>query len=369
MKRLSIFFKWLTGHLPRVVGIAAMGLLIYWKSVGFGSRVQPGEVAVERSTVGGRSTAVAARRRTPETVSAVGTVEARRTAEIASRLLAAVVDVKVRAGDRVEAGQVLVVLDDREIQARLREAEAGVLAIEADLTVRRREYDRYRKMLAGRAVTKEAFDQVEGTFRVVQAQLKRAQQQVERTRVMLSYTTIRAPAAGILADRFVDPGDLAVPGKPLLVVHDPSELELHASVRESLAAHLKPGQPLSLRIDSADFTAQGVVREIVPRADATSRSVLVKVSIPNAPDTLYIGSFGRLSIPVGTIDRIVVPRRAVTMMGQLDLVQVVDRDGHIDRRFVRTGDVIDDQIEILSGLHVGERVLLPASDSSNRREE
>ena len=357
MKR-RISLRPLLRHLPSLIGITALALLMYWKSVGFGSRVMPGEAGIERSKAGDRPTATVERMKTPEIVSAVGTVEPRFKAEIGSRLLAAVMEVNVHPGDAIEPGQVLVVLDDREIQAQLREAEAGVSAIEADLAVRKQEFARYRAMFAEKAVTKEAFDRVEGAYRVALAQLERARQQVARARVMLTYTTITAPSAGILADRFVDPGDLAVPGKPLLIVHDPTKLELHANVREALATHLRPGEKLDVRVDSAHFRTTGVVREIVPRADVTSRSVLVKVRLPNAPTNLYIGSFGRLQIPVGTIERTVVPKQAVVMLGQLDIVHVVNDAGEVDRRFVRVGDSIDSSYEILSGLEVGERVIL-----------
>jgi RND family efflux transporter MFP subunit len=289
----------------------------------------------------------------------VGTVEPRRKAEIASRLLATVLEVKVHAGEMVAAGQTLIVLDDREIQAQFREAEAGVTGVEADLAVRDRDYQRYKAMFAEKAVTKEDYDRVEGAFQVTQAQLTRAREQVERIKVMLSYTTIEAPDSGIVADRYADPGDLAAPGKPLLLVHDPNELELHASVRESLAAHLRPGMKLGVRVDSADLDVEGAVREIVPQAETASRSVLVKVSLPTDSKTLYIGTFGRLHIPVGELNRIVVPRAAARTVGQLEMVDVVSRDGTLERRFVRRGEMLGDQVEILSGLRIGERVALP----------
>ncbi len=146
---------------------------------------------------------------------------------------------------------------------------------------------------------------------------------------MLTYAAIASPEAGIVSDRFADPGDLAAPGKPLLAIHDPTELELHASVGENLAAHLNLGQKLGVRVDAAHIDTEGTVREIVPRAEAASRSVLVKVTLPKQPppaaveDQLYIGMFGRLQIPVGQLDRIVIAAEAVQQIGQLDVVDVV----------------------------------------------
>jgi len=358
MRRLPNIKPWLR-HTPKLIGVAALAFIIYWMSVGFGSKVGPGEAEEHRATVGSRSVVEVRPLQTMQTIIAVGTVEPRRKAEVASRLLATVLEVKVDAGDMVTAGQTLVVLDDREIQAQLREAEAGVTGVEADLAVRDRDYQRYKAMFAEKAVTKEDFDRVEGAYQVTQAQLTRAQEQVERIKVMLTYSEIDAPESGIVADRYADPGDLAAPGKPLLRVHDPNELELHASVRESLATHLRPGMKLGVRVDSADLEVEGTVREIVPQAETASRSVLVKVSLPPESRTLYIGTFGRLHIPVGNLNRIVIPQTAVQSIGQLEVVEVVDENGTLERRFVRSGELIGNQIEILSGLRIGERVALP----------
>ena len=165
-----------------------------------------------------------------------------------------------------------------------------------------------------------------------------------------------------MSDRYLDPGDLAVPGKPLLTIHNPNELELHASVREGLAGKIRVGMTLPVRIDALSRKMTGTVREIVPHADAMSRSVLVKVTLPaDQLGGLYIGMFGRISILVGNIDRIVIDNKAMQRVGQLETVDVVRSDGTLERRFVRTGLRIGDKVEILSGLLTGETVVRPSA--------
>ncbi|MEZ6119488.1 MAG: efflux RND transporter periplasmic adaptor subunit [Pirellulaceae bacterium] len=225
-KPKSAFVKIVMNIAPKLIGVAVLGFIIYWMSIGFGEKVAPGSVKHAHREAESQSIATVARITTPQTITSVGTVEPRRRAEVAARLLATVLDVKVDAGDQVEAGQTLVVLDDREIQAQLREAEAGVAGVEADLAVRQSDFNRYQSMFAAKAVTKEDFDRIQGAYQMTQAQLDRTKEQVERIKVMLSYTTITASESGVVADRFADPGDLAAPGKPLLVIHDPQELEL-----------------------------------------------------------------------------------------------------------------------------------------------
>ncbi len=351
--------------LPKMLGVFVLVVIIVWMSYGFHSRVAPGEADYERPRVGQRQLATVRPLQTIETSSAVGTVQPRRKSEIGSRLLTTIQEITVNPGDQVAAGQLLITLDDREIQAQLREAEAAVAGVTADLAVRERDYRRYRQMYAENAVTKEDYDRIEGIFQVTQAQLARAKQQVERIEVMLTYAAIASPESGIVSDRFADPGDLAAPGKPLLAIHDPTQLELHASVGENLAAHLSLGQTLGIRVDAAHIDTEGTVREIVPRAEAASRSVLVKVTLPKQPpsaageDQLYIGMFGRLQIPVGQLARIVVAAEAVQHIGQLDVVDVVVEGDAIERRYVRLGQRFGGDVEILSGLRVDERVAIP----------
>lgn len=353
--------------LSKILGAIALLLIILWMSYGFHSRVAPGHDEYERPELGDRQVVTVQPLKTTETISAVGTVEPRRKTEIASRLLATIQEITVDPGDQVVPGQLLVALDEREIQAQLREAEAAVAGVNANLAVRERDYRRYTQMFAENAVTKEDYDRIEGAFQVTQAQLERAKQQVERIQIMLTYANVKAQDGGLVSDRFADPGDLAAPGKPILAIHDPSQLELHASVRESLASHVHLGQKLRVTVDAAHVDTEATVREIVPRSEAASRSVLVKVTLPEQPrsadveDQPYIGMFGRLQIPVGQLNRVVVAAIAVQRIGQLDLVDVVSEEDLLERRYVRLGDRFGTNIEILSGLRVGERVALPSS--------
>jgi membrane fusion protein (multidrug efflux system) len=350
-----------------LAGLVGLVLVIAWMSGAFHEKTRPGHEEFEQQRVDDREVATVETLQTVQTVDAVGTVQPRRKSDVASRLLATINEIQVDPGDSVEQGQLLVVLDDREIQAQLRESEASMAGIEADLAVRRRERDRYRRMLQDNAVTQEDFDRIEGAFQVTQAQLDRTLAQVNRVKIMLTYTQIRAQTAGLVADRHLDPGDLAVPGKPIVSLYDPTQMELNTSVREGLADKVSIGMKMDLRIDAVQRTMVGTVREIVPRAEATSRSLLVKVTLPSDQlSGLFIGMFGRLSIPVKQLERIVVDARAIQRVGQLDIVDVVQEGDTLERRFVRLGERFGEQVEVLSGLAVSESVALPnnASDSA-----
>ncbi len=361
MRKLATFFAQLA---PTVIGVIALILILMYMAGKFHPKVTPGIVEASESKLQrGQATAQVRRTTVVEAVPAVGTVQPRYRVDVASRIVATILAVHVDASDEVKKGDVLIELDDREIQAQLREAEAGVAAAQAEYDLRLRDYKRAKQLLEEKAISQEEFDRVEGMFEVARAQLERAKQQLERTQVVATYTVIRSPVDGIVSDRHADPGDLAVPGTPLLSIYNPSELELHANVRESLANRLKPGDQVQVRIDAADLTTTGTLREIVPEADVLSRAVTVKVSLPEEVRAgLYLGMFGRIYIPVGKHEVLVVPGTAIQYVGQLELVTVVRDDGTLERRFIRTGRHLDGDVEVLSGLREGERILLPGED-------
>jgi membrane fusion protein (multidrug efflux system) len=348
------------------VALAGLGLFLAWMGGAFHQKVHPGVEAVEKPSAAGRTLVVAERTTEAETVTAVGSVQPRKRTDVASQLLASVREIKPRPGDAVKAGVPIITLDDRDLLAQQREAAAALTAAQADLAARTRDYDRVKDLPAASADEKS---RAEGAFRVAEAQVTRAKEAIGRIDVQLTYTKIAAATDGVVADRFADPGDVAAPGKSLLTVYDPNDLELHANVPESLSAGIKLGQKLPVRVDANGLAADAAVREIVPQAQTASRSVVVKLALPvqTASPTLP-GMFGRLVITVGTAERVWLPAAAVQQRGQLDLVEVEDGYGHLTRRFVRLGEVREaikgwekvPTVEVLSGLAGGERVALPA---------
>jgi multidrug efflux pump subunit AcrA (membrane-fusion protein) len=136
-------------------------------------------------------------------------------------------------------------------------------------------------------------------------------------------------------------------------------MQLVASVRESLEQRLQVGQSIGVQLEKFNKQCKGTISEIVPEAQSASRSFQVKVTGP-CPPGIYSGMFGRILIPLEEEDVLVIPRRAVQNIGQLELVEVVDH-GQVARRSIRTGRTFDDDVEVLSGLQEGEQVVLPSA--------
>lgn len=320
-----------------------------------------------------------------------GTVEAARRVEAASKILSHVVEAAVREGDRVRAGQTLIVLDDREPRAGLEAARAAqaeadeaavgaeqaIVAARAELELARATHGRFKDLLDKESVSRQEFDQTLARLqateaRVRQAEAGKAQAESRRTRMqagiasaetMLGHTRIASPLSGLVTRRLVDPGDLAAPGVPLIEIEQSRGYRLEVAVPESQAARLRRGMELAVRIDALgpDSPSTAKVVEIVPVSAPGSRSLLVKLELP-ASSGLRSGLYGEAYLLGEDTETLTVDAQAVVERGQIRSVFIVDRgaeEGAIARRrLVALGDQHDGRFTVLSGLEAGDLAVL-----------
>jgi RND family efflux transporter MFP subunit len=292
----------------------------------------------------------------PRFETAVGTVRAVHEAAVASKILARITSMNLKAGQTVSRGQVLATLDDSDLQARVKQAEAALALAQATQAQAKLNHGRAAKLLSTKAVAKADYEQAQTALLTATAEVARSEQLVDEAKVLLDFATIRAPINGIMIDKRVEAGDTAVPGQVLLTLYDPTRMQLVVTVRESLAVRLKVGQKVIGRLEALDHACEATVSEIVPEAQASSRSFTVKVTGP-CPPGVYTGMFGRILIPLEDEQLAVLPAAAVVRVGQLDMVRVV-QDGQLRRRGIQIGRRLDDDYEVLAGLKPGEQVLL-----------
>ncbi|MGC8602813.1 MAG: efflux RND transporter periplasmic adaptor subunit, partial [Desulfomonilaceae bacterium] len=254
-------------------------------------------------------------------------------------------------------GEELVILDDRDVRARLEQTKESLVRAEADLEYTKLTNTRSTALLAQKAIPQAQYDLDHSRFLQANAEAARLRQSRREAEVSLSYTRILSPVDGIVIDRMAEVGDLASPGKALIVMFDPRHLWLQANVREEKASNLKLGKNYHVRIDALNLDVMGPLVEIVPSADSMARTVWARVRLP-INDELYPGMFGRLMLATGEIEDIVIPSRAIRKIGQVDMVDVKTSWG-IEQRSVIVGNQVDgDKVEILSGLKPGEILVI-----------
>jgi RND family efflux transporter MFP subunit len=325
----------------------------------FHPKVRPAVVAAAAATLpeGARTAPVVLEERDAVEEAAGAVVAARRTV-VSPRIMAAIRAIHVRAGDRVKEGDVVAVLDDRDLKARAGQADKALEAAEAQLKLADAEHRRRERLFAEKVIAQSELDAAQRGFQVAKAEVERAKRAVDEAHIALSYPQIQAPVSGRVIERLAEPGDTATPGNPILEIYDPAALQLEAAVRESLASRLKPGDPLEVRIDAVNETLEARVEEIVPQSELGSRVFRVKAGLPPS-DRLYTGMFGRLLIPVGRRAMTLVPAAAIETIGQNRFATVVEKDKRLSRRLVTLGPAAGNgMIEVLSGLQSGETVVL-----------
>ncbi len=311
---------------------------------------------------------------------AVGTIRPLTESVIEAQINAQVLKVNYVPGNTVKKGQILISLDSRQMATKLQQAREGLSIAnnnlqqtyksmdeaEAGLEQAKSAYNRTKKLFAADIVTsqkleidKSAFLQAKARLEKIQeaqlsakASIRQAREIVKEAGIGLGYANITSPANGVVAKRLIDPGDLAVPGKPLLVIQTSGALRLEASVRESLINKVIQGNEYEVKIQTVGESVVSVIEEIVPYADPATRTFIVKAALPKTPG-IYPGMFGRLLIPLEKENTLLIPEKAVTRVGQLELVNVKNSN-RWQRVYIKTGRIFGEKIEVLSGLSFDE---------------
>ncbi len=293
----------------------------------------------------------------------------------------------MQAGDHVKRGQLLALLDDRSARAQVQGAEAGVneaiqgeaeveqalQAATADRKFAEATFNRYKALLAKNSLSRQEFDGAEARYQgalaneramaakkqQILARQQQARSQQDSAQTYLSFSRIVSPIDGIITAISVDTGTVVMPGTPLLTVEDTARYRLEASLPEEHLANAKAGETVSVSTGEGQF--EGRIAEVVPAADVTSHTFLVKIDLPHDCNCRS-GQYGQASFPIGEAKRLAVPSSAVLDHGELQGIFVVGADGKVEYRLVKTGKTFGNRVEILSGVAAGEKVAISHID-------
>jgi RND family efflux transporter MFP subunit len=259
------------------------------------------------------------------------------------------------------------------LRAQVEQAQAGVkaaqnaqAAAQTNAALAASTLGRYKQLESEKSVSPQEMDEVsrraEGaaaSVEAMRAQTDAARAQESSARTMMSYTRLVAPFAGVVTSRMADPGTMAAPGVPLLQVDQAGALQLDATVDESVIGAIRKGMKLTVEVNGV--AATGSVAEIVPAADPSSHSFLVKIDLPSSSQT-RAGMYGTADFANGTRQTVVIPRSAVVSRGSLSCVYVLDGQGIAQLRYITLGAAQGNLVEVLSGVSSGEKLVDSPSD-------
>ena len=284
-----------------------------------------------------------------------GVAEPVQQATVATKLMGTVAEVFVHEGDRVTLGQPLVRIDARDVDAKAAQVAAAVAAASATRDNAAVQTARIRRLYADSAAPKAALDAAETGLAQAEAGLRAANAGGAEVESVRDYAVVRAPFAGIVTRRFVDPGAFAAPGMPLATIQDASRLRLAATATPDVARALARGAPLDATVDGR--AAHATVEGVVP--SAAGGVYTINAIVANSGLSLAAGTQATLAVRVGTRHALLVPADALVREG--DLVGVRVRAGNsFDLRWVKAGIRVGPMIEILSGVRAGDQVLVPS---------
>ncbi|WP_430810478.1 MULTISPECIES: efflux RND transporter periplasmic adaptor subunit [unclassified Carboxylicivirga] len=292
-----------------------------------------------------------------------GSVASVNQSTLSTRLMGQISRVLVREGDKVSRGQLLIAIRSNDIQAKEKQVEANIIQAQAAYKHAKEDFSRITALYKSKSATQKELDDITVHLAMTKAQLEAAQKAKDEVVEMLSYANIRAPYDGVITQKFVDSGDMANPGMPLLAIEAPGLFEVRAKIPESEIYKVEKGDTVEVFIDACKQAIKGSISHISPSSRFSGSQFDARIALQPAEDqkdVIRSGVFAHVQHFKGQESKLLVPNDRIVKRGQLMGVWTVSHAGQALLRWVRLGKTYGDKIEVLSGLNEGNRLILSA---------
>jgi RND family efflux transporter MFP subunit len=291
---------------------------------------------------------------------ATGTVEAVRQGTLGAQISGRVLEVLVRSGDAVKAGQALIRIEADDAVDAASAGAATASGAAARLATVRADFERAQRLRAQDYISIAALQRSEAALHSAEAEAQATGAAASAARTRATWRTVTSPYAGYVTDVMVAAGDLASPGRPLLALYAPGALRVIAQVPESLAGQLQGAKPAFLAsVVPGQPPIQVSSWSVVSAVDPATHSVEVRAELPAETHLVKPGQFAQLLLPVrAAAAQVRIPLRTVLHRSEVNAVYVVDVNGATHLRQVRLGVVEGEEVTVLAGLQGGEQIAL-----------
>ena len=294
----------------------------------------------------------------PDVISAEGVVEAVRQSTLAAQIAGQIVELRVKVGDSVKAGQVLARIDPRAADQAVAGSQSQVAEAQAALTNAVRSYERNKLLYAQKFISKAGLDQAELDYNAAQARVAALQANAGQASTARTYASITAPYAGVVAATPIEVGDMATPGRPLVTIFDPASMRVIATLSQSSLREVKLNLPVRVDVPALKHSVTAKQITLIPLADSRTHTVKLRLELGDASGLLP-GQFARAYFVTGVVRKLVIPQQAVLRRSEVTAVYVLGASALPQLRQIRAGDAtFDGYVEVLAGLHEGERIAL-----------
>jgi len=309
-------------------------------------------------------------REVEQTYSVEGVVEATRQSTVSAQISGRIKEINFDVGSRVNKGQVILRIDERETAQALAGSNAQVLQAQATLQNAKANYERSKQLFEQKFISQAALDKSQADYQVARAQAAASEAGASQASLEHGYSSVVAPYGGGVAARLVEVGEMVSPGKPLMVGFDPSEMRVVVSVPQYKLPDIGAHPKVMVEVPSLNRWITAASTIVQPLADARTHSTQVRVYLPANETGIYPGMFVRAHFVVGKANRLVIPASAVLHRSEVVAVYVVDEKGGVKLRQVRLGETTaNGEVEVLAGLNPGEKVALDPIKAGIRQDQ
>ncbi len=304
-------------------------------------------------------------------ISASGKIEATKSANLSTRMMGFVTKVNVNVGESVKKGQMLLSINTSDLQAKLAQVNAKISQATAAFKNAEKDYNRFVILFSQESASQKEMDDMTAHYEMAKAGLEAANQMRNEVNAQFSYANIQAPFNGVITNKFINEGDMANPGMPLLAIEGQGSFEVIAMVPENEIAQIKSGAVVIVHVKSINEKLSGVVSEVSTSAKNTGGQYLVKVTLNSQDAKVLSGMFATVHFSVEgsatSASNILVPTSAIVTNGGLNGIYTISEQNTALLRWLRLGKTYGDKVEVLSGLIDGEKYILSAEGKLSNR--
>lgn len=292
-------------------------------------------------------------------INASGTIQASKQTNISTRMMGYVESIHVNIGDPVKKGQLLLSINSKDLSAKQNQVKASISEAKAGLNSAEKDYNRYKALFKTESASQKELDDMTTHFTMAKARLEQALQMQKEVEAQLEYTNIVAPFSGIVASKFINQGDMANPGMPLISLENNHSFDVVTMVSEEDISHLKINQDVSVHVKSNGKIINGKIKEIGRSTKHFGSQFPIKIQLDDSKD-LYTGMYVQVIFPqngVNKNEQIILPKSILINRGQLNGIYVISQQNTAVLRWLRLGKETGDHVEVISGLNPGDQYI------------
>lgn len=297
-----------------------------------------------------------------------GQVEAGQTVQLSTKVMGYITYLKVKIGDHVSKGQLLVSISNEDILAKRAQADAMITEAEAAVKNAKKDEERFNVLYKQQSASAKELDNINLQYSSAKARLDAAKQMRSEINAMLSYTNLTAPLSGLVSQKMAEAGSMASPGMSILTIEEGGAFQISATVPENLINQVKQGAEATINIKAIGKNIKGTVAQINQSSQFTGGQYLIKIKLSSADQQgLYSGMYANVKIAIKSNNisannegPIMVPVSAITYKNQLAGLYTISSNNTALLRWVRLGKTSGNMVEVLTGLEKDETYISSA---------